>query len=111
MLEKIKLWFEKFTQAFTACILAMVQGDISVISLKHIITASEVGALTGLAFVVSTFIKIESKYLPIYLTGLFSAVFDYVVHMPMFKGEALVTGACAMTLAFIYEKIIKKQRP
>ena len=36
-------WFEKFSQAWTACMLMMVQGDVTALSLYHAKVAAKTG--------------------------------------------------------------------
>jgi len=107
-MEKVKVWTEKFIEAFTACCLAMVQGDLTVLSLKHAMMAGQVGALTGFAFVIALSLRFESKFLAIALTGLFTGVADYLIHPPMFQYEAVVTGICAAFIALIFEIIFRR---
>ena len=108
-MKKIKLFLQKFIESFTACGLVMVQGDLSVFELKHFYMAGEVGLLTGLAFVVVAYMnKLENDLLPIYLTGVFVAIADYLTHPSMIGGqlvEPIITGTAAMLIAFTYRKI------
>ena len=111
MLDKLKVCFEKFCEAFTACGLAMVGGDITVLSLYHAGVASKTGALTALAFFVASFIPWNHKYLPLFLTGVFVAIADILVHPTHYGSdftEALVTGAIAMVIAYAYDRMRKK---
>lgn len=107
-MNKLKTLLENFCIAWTACIVAMTQGDLGVISVKHFIDASETGILTGLAMVVASFLPWKSKWLGIFLVGLFTAISDTLAHMAMFPYEAICTGFGAMLLAILYEKIFKK---
>ena len=107
--EKLITFVETFSMAWTACIVAMTQGDLSVISLKHFVDASETGALTGLAMVVASFLLWKNKWIGIFLVGLFTAVADTLAHMAMFPYEAICTGFGAMLLAIGYEKLFKKE--
>lgn len=104
----IKTFVEKFGQSWSACMLVMVQGDVSVLTLSHAVTASKTGTLTGIAFVIAQTVPWTSKLLPIYLTGLLTAVADYIVHPGMFGAEgveAITTGAVAMAIAVLYQRI------
>jgi hypothetical protein len=110
-INSVKFYIEKFLQAFTACGLSMVQGDISVLTLKHILVASKTGSLTVIAFYITSLInwRYNSKILPIYLLGLFTVISDLIVHPTHFGpayAEALVTGAVAMLICFIYERTL-----
>ena len=83
---------------------AMVQGDLSILTFNHAIVASKTGLLTGLAMVVASLYKNGNQWLGIYLTGLFTMIADFVVHPQHFPLESVVTGLGAMALATIYDK-------
>jgi hypothetical protein len=113
MYNKIKIFLRKFTEAFTACGMVMVQGNLSVFELRHFILAGKVGFLTGLAFIVTSFFKTKNKLLPIYLTGVFVTIADFLVHTSMIINdfvEPLITGSCAMIIAYLYEKFNNKKK-
>jgi len=101
---KLTILVERFAQAWSACMLAMVQGDVTVLTFNHAIVASKTGLLTGLAMVVASLYKDGNKWLGIYLTGLFTMIADFFVHAEHFPLEAVVTGLGAMALATIYDK-------
>ena len=42
-LDKLKVLIERFGQSWSACMLAMVQGDVSVLTFNHAIVASKTG--------------------------------------------------------------------
>jgi len=111
MKKYVITFLEKFGQAFTACLLAMVQGDITVLTLKHAMVAGKTGALTGVAFILASLFKFTSRYFLIFLTGLLTAIADYITHPthygPAFM-EAVVTGAVAMLIAYAYEHFYKR---
>ena len=111
-MEKVKLWFRKFSEAWTACMLCMAQGDLSVMNVKHAITASKTGSIAGLAFVIASFFPWDIKWLGVWLTGLFTMMADIIVHPTHFGGawtEAITTGAVAACIAFVFEKFIIKK--
>jgi hypothetical protein len=108
IMSKLKILIERFAQAWTACIFCMVQGDLSVVSVKHFVDASETGILTGLAMVLASFLPWKDKWLGIFLVGLFTAIADNLTHMAMFPYEAICTGFGAMLLAILYENLFKK---
>ena len=101
---KLTILVERFGQSWSACMLAMVQGDVSVLTFNHAIVASKTGLLTGLAMVAASLYKNGNQWLGIYLTGLFTVIADFVVHPQHFPLEAVVTGLGAMALATIYDK-------
>jgi len=112
MLQNLKLWFEKFSEAWTACLLCMVQGDLSVISLNHVITAAKTGSLAGLAFVIAALLPWSNKWLGIWLTGFLTMIADIIIHPSHYGNEfteSLITGLVAATIALVYEHIKVKK--
>lgn len=110
--EKFGLLSQKFIEAFTACGLVMVQGDLSVFTLKHALVAAKTGGLAGLAFVLISFTSIKNNLAPVYLTGVLTAGADILVHPTHFGphyAEALTTGVVAGLLAFVFTKLQKKK--
>ena len=108
MQELVKVWSRKFSEAWSACMLCMVQGDITVLTLNHAITASKTGALAGIAYVIALQFKLSSKWAGAYLTGILTAAADLIVHPTHFGphgSEALVTGAVAATICIIWDRI------
>ena len=104
---RIRIIRDRFGQAFSACMIAMLQGDVTVISVTHIITAGRVGMITAMACVIATFIPRHTRTVGIWLTGVFTAVADYVTHpsaMPGALTECLVTGAGALVLALLWDR-------
>lgn len=103
MLTKVKNSFQKLVESFTACGFMMVQGDLSVFTFKHFVTAAEVGILTAVAYFITLSLHFKIRYAPIWLAGVFTALADWVVHPPMIPFESLLTGVCAMIIASIFE--------
>jgi len=103
---------EKFGEAWLACLLTMVQGDISVLTLKHAYIASKTGTITALAFLIAALaFKKRSLYLDVLLTGTLTAVTDSMVHpthFGPFYAEAVVTGIGAALLAVLMHLITRK---
>ena len=86
----------------------MVQMDVTALTLGHFQVAAQTGALTAIAYYVTLMLGIRFPYMPVFLTGLFTAVADIIVHPTHFGPEwmeALVTGLGAMFLAFVYERV------
>ena len=109
MNEKIQLLIRKFTEAWTACMVCMVQGDLSVLTLSHAFIASKTGLLTGIAIVVASFLPWTNKWIGIFLTGLFTMIADIIVHPTHFGlewTEAVVTGFGAMLLALLFNRVL-----
>ena len=109
-MERVKLFFRKFSEAWTACMLVMVQGDLSVLTIKHAVTASKTGILTGIAIVITSYLKrLDNKYMTAWLTGVLTIIADYLTHPNMFKYESIVTGLGAGLLALTLSFILKKK--
>ena len=108
MLEKLKQSSKTFGQAWTACCLAMVQGNVTVLTMGHAITAAKTGILTAFVMFVALFIKNNpSKWFIAWLTGIATIGADLIAHPSHFGTaytEALVTGAGAFLLAVLMEK-------
>jgi len=108
MKQRLKVLVEKFGEAWTACMVCMVQGDLSVLNWGHALTASKTGILTGVAMFAASFLPWKNQWLGIFLTGAFTAIADALIHAEHFIGEHLVTGIGAMVLAILFDKIFKK---
>ena len=110
--QKVKLLAEKFTESWTACMLVMVQGDLTILTLNHAYTASKTGIIAGLAVVLASYWnKVNNKYGLIWLTGVLTTFADLIVHPSHFGptwAESVVTGIAAGFLAWILTK--RKER-
>ena len=110
--QKVSLFTEKFGEAWLACLLAMVQGDITVISWYHAFVASKTGALTGIAIVLTSFFKrIDNMWGAACMTGVVTAIADIMIHPTHFGpewAEAVVTGIGAGALCIIYHNFRKR---
>lgn len=104
----LKEWANKFVEVWTACMLLMVQGDMSAWTLSHVITASKTGTIAGAAFVLTVNIaKIESKVALVWVTGVMTMCADIIAHPTHFGPqwtEALSTGLGAAGLCWILER-------
>ena len=103
---------EKFLQAWSACMLCMVQGDLSVLSASHALTASKTGALAGAVYCVTALggNQPRGSWYPVWLTGVVTMVADIAAHPTHFGShwtEAFCTGAGAAGICFIWEKVKK----
>jgi hypothetical protein len=108
--DRIGIIRARFSQAFGACMIAMTQGDIGVISLDHFFKAGRVGLITALACVTASFIPRHTHRMGIWLTGVFTALADYLTHPSMMPGEfteCLVTGVGALILALLWDRYRK----
>lgn len=107
MQEVVKLWGRKFSEAWTACLLCMVQGDLTVVSLSHAITASKTGATAATAYASLMWVgKADSRWLGAWLTGVLVSISDIIVHPTHFGPEwfeALCTGAAAVVICVVWD--------
>lgn len=88
----------------------MVQGDLTVLSLGHALTASKTGALAGLAYVLTSyFTKVDNKWFAIWLTGVLTMVADIVAH-PTHFGDNWVEAACTGLGAAILCGILERKK-
>lgn len=105
MRQKFKLLAEKFSEAWTACMVCMVQGDLTVISLQHAFTASKTGILAGIGMVIASYFPWKNKWIGIFLTGLITMLADYICGWSPTVVGPIVTGLGAMSIALVYDKI------
>ena len=104
-MHAIRQWFEKFCEAWTACALCMVQGDLSVFSIDHALTASKTGSVAATAVTLCFLVRIKSEIVLVWLTGLLTACVDIMIHPSHFGPEwleSIVTGVGAMILAYVF---------
>ena len=99
---------EKFLQAWTACMLCMVQGDVTVLTLNHALTASKTGVLTAIGFILATWANVEdSQWKLAWITGVVCTASDIIVHPTHFGEqwlEAFCTGLGAAFLCLLWER-------
>ena len=114
--QKIMIVAERFSQAWTSCMVMMVEGDLGALTLYHAKVASKTGIVTGLAMVAASFIpwkKVrEDKWVLTFLLGVATAAADLWNHPTHFGpewAEAVATGAGAMVLAVLYERVVQKK--
>ena len=103
LINKTKLFLNKFSLPWIACILCMVRGDLSVINLKHTIIAAKTGTLTGIIVVLMSLIPLQFKYkLPMFMfIGCFIGdLITHNTHYGYWWTEAAVTGLVASSLSF-----------
>ena len=107
--NKIKNWFEKFAESWTACFFIMVQGDVTALTINHAITAGKTGFIAATVVALTPFKK---DILNLWLLGIATASADYLVHPTNFGpnyAEAVLTGLGAVGIALIYERFKGKQ--
>lgn len=111
MIKRIKKSAETFGQAWVACLLAMVQGDFTVISLYHVKVAAETGIFTAISYFLCSFVAtLDNKWANATAVGLLTSVCDILVHPTHFGAawaEAAVTGIGAGALAIILHNFTK----
>ena len=101
--KQSRAFFENYAEATSACLLAMVQGDLFSLTLSHWWIASHTGlAASFLTGVVIFFAKFSHPWsLPVTL-ALVTGTVDYWVHPGLFGPfflEALMTGVFAGLLS------------
>ena len=110
--EKFNIFTGRVVQATPACLMAMVQGNVTAITSGHWIKALETGASTGLLVIAASLAFkekeiYENKYVISALTSIATMIADYAMHPSHFGGpstEAIVTGLAAGVLCFIMAK-------
>lgn len=118
LIEKWDILYKKISEVTPACLLMMVQGDLTAITLTHWVKAFSTGSLTAIGMIVLSFIKsnkdfYENKYLLAALTSLVTMVVDYQIHPSHYTGaytEALMTGLAAGTISIIMTKFWNKNK-
>ena len=112
--NKVKLFWQRFTEAWASCLLCMVQGDLTVITLNHAITASKTGVTAAAAYVALSYSKkfSGSKIAAVWLISTCTMVADYIIHPTHFGpelAEAICTGIGAGLLAYVSITIFNKE--
>ncbi len=110
---KVKLWVEKFSEAWAACMICMVQGDVTVLTISHAVTASKTGALAGMGCVIASCVSSKrNKTTDALLTGAVTMAADITIHPTHFGpqlAEAALTGIVAACLCYLISvKVVKK---
>ncbi|MEK9917990.1 MAG: hypothetical protein VW496_01230 [Pelagibacteraceae bacterium] len=108
MIGIIKIWSEKFGEAWTACMLCMVQGDVTVLTVSHALTASKTGALTGAGCVLASFVfRTRNKVTDAFMTGIVTSAADIAIHPTHFgpqMAEAALTGVVAAAICYLIRR-------
>ena len=110
---KVKLLVEKFSEAWAACMICMVQGDVTVLTISHTVTASKTGALAGMGCVIASCLSSKrNKTTDALLTGAVTMAADFAIHPTHFGpqlAEAALTGIVAACLCYLISvKVVKK---
>lgn len=113
---RMSLLLRRLSDATPACLMVMVQGDITVITLEHWLTALQTGTIAGLGAIVISFFPRddlrENKYVNAGITGVMTAIADYITHPTHFGApttEAVITGVAAGLLCVIFSGIGTKK--
>jgi hypothetical protein len=119
MLSTYKKHWETFSrrvvEAGPSCLLMMVKGNVTSITLGHWLVALKTGAITGsLAVIVTVFGNEQiqdNKYVIAGLTGFLTTFADLFVHPSHFGGpttEAIMTGVGAGLLCLAFSHLREK---
>ena len=96
---------EGVSESSTACLLAMVQGNILVLTIGHLGIALLTGFIAGtLAFVVTVMARINNPWTIALVLGVSTTTIDYMIHPSSFGGiatEAIITGIIAGLLSYV----------
>ena len=108
---KFKLFCMRFREAWLACMICMVQGDLTVISVNHALTASKTGGIAGIAFVIlSNFRNLhKNKWAVVWSISVLTMLADYMVHPTHFgpeMAEAVTTGLVSGLIAYFMMRYV-----
>ena len=109
--EKLIIFFRRTSEAVPACLFAMVQGYLALITWAHWATALRTGTAAGVVMVTLSVVEpktwLHNKYTTGALTGIATALSDYFVHPAGFTGESIATGIAAAILCILYSFVVK----
>ena len=110
----VKRFCRTFSEAWTACLMMMVQGDLSVVTLHHAFTAAKTGTLAGLGVLIVALIQPvkPNKFAIAWVTGLLTMCADVIIHPTHFGewwAEAILTGVGAGLLALLLNNSIYRE--
>ncbi len=108
---KFKLFCMRFREAWLACMVCMVQGDLTVLTVNHALTASKTGSIAGAAFVLlSSFRDLhKNKWAVVWLISVLTMIADYIVHPTHFGpeiAEAVTTGLVSGLIAYFMMRYV-----
>ena len=85
MNKKLAAYVEYFSESTAACLLTMVQGNVLVLGLSHLLVASQTGIAAGaIAYVAILFAKTGKQWIVSVILGLATGLADFFVHPGMF---------------------------
>ena len=110
--DAAKQFTAKFSKAWTACAITMVEGDLTVFTINHAITAAKTGTLAGgVATAIFLAFRTDSKMFNAWALGIITAFCDLLVHPTHFGHhhftEAAVTGIGAGVLAYLFYTLLE----
>jgi len=110
-MNRLRLMGRKFSEAWTSCILCMVQGDLSVLTVHHAVVAGKTGLYTAAAVLLLSFSKRfpNNQYILAWLTGVITMFADMISH-PSHIIENICTGLGAGLLALIISKTVRETK-
>ena len=112
--ERVAPYLENVTESGTACLLAMVQGNVFALTAAHWVIASRTGVLSGtIATAALAATRHRNPKAVALVLGAATVVADYLSHPSHFGGrvaEALVTGVVAGALAALVGSVRKSVR-
>ena len=117
--RNLEPFIENISESTTACLIAMVQGNLLAITLSHWLIASQTGvvagSITAAAILVS---RIKRRWIVSSVLGVATAGVDFFTHPGMFGPiffEAAVTGIGAaglcLLVGFVLDRIRLKRSP
>ena len=105
---------ENIGESTTACLVAMVQGNLLALSMSHWLIASRTGLVAGLiASVAIILARTQRRWLVSLLLGLVTGAVDYLVHPGGFGAawmEAALTGLGAAVLSFLVGMLLRRRK-
>lgn len=108
-------FIENIAESTTACLVAMVQGNLLAISLTHWVIASRTGLIAGAITTAATLVlPTRRRWLVSAVLGIATAVVDLYVHPGHFgpvAAEAIVTGTGATVLSQLVGTLVDRARP
>jgi len=112
--QKLKIFLTPFCEATPACLLVMVQGNIWLATVGHLLKAVETGLITAVGvFILSLFTYrwFSNKYVVAGITGGMCFIADFLAHPSHFGGastEAMVTGTFTALISLVLNMLGKK---
>ena len=103
---------KRWTATFISCCAVMAQGNIlAMFNAKHLLTAGKTGILASILIFVGMVTlkdKADEHYVKGALIGVGVTLADMASHPAHFWGEAVLTGAIAMGVAWCISKLMAK---